>query len=373
VKQWFTGKFRGHYRGHPTKGSELSPYAGTPHFRIEVYEALVSEITLGPLVFEPEPGKEPQDEEHGHHTPTGPTLHQSHIGKVHLIDPVRPGQTLLSTAHDVLMSGFELSRGAESKSGSVGHIEGTISGFYRPPPPPPEVEEIPAPKGPPPVGFKTEVLEQETGETGATEVEPSKEPRKKRPLQPKQALPRALKEGTADATKALRLDADIDSDEELDAVLSEEAPSVEYPFFTIGVVITLLLAFLATPFSAVLFGSTFLLSYGIRRWLLGVVPDVAPVRFLSLFLGSTQILVAALLVAHFATLGCVALSPLPLIWLLGAQMTASLLPRPLPFALTTVGFAAVLFQAYASWAPPPCRSDAPSHLTTETAPPAARH
>lgn len=378
MRQWFTGKFRGHYRGRPQVPTPLSPYAGAPHFRIEVYAALVSDIELGPLVADPilpessknaeagepatgeseAPLASPSHEIRPHHEPTGDTLHQAHIGKVHLVDPVRRGQTVRSTAHDVLMSEFSLSHPAEFSGGSLGHIEGTISGWYRPPPPPPEVEEVSAFSGPPPLGWRTETWDEGTPRAN---IETRREPQKSLDSSVSRKAPHKLTEQKAsqrDRQKS-QLDDDLTSDEALDAALSEEAPSAEYPFFSIGMGITLLLAFFATPFTAVLFAVTFLLSYGMRRWLLGVVPDASAVRVLALFLGSSQILVAALLIAHFETVGCVSLSPLPLIWLLGAQMIASLLPRPLTFALTTAGFAAVLLQAYASWAPPHCGAGAP--------------
>lgn len=381
MKQWFTGKFRGHYRGHPQVPSQLSPYAGAPHFRIEVYEALVSDIELGPLVAHPQtressPTEEgdksatseddaseppPPNEFRAHHEPQGAVLHQPHIGKLHLVDPVRRGQVLRSTAHDVLMSGFSLSHPAEFSGGSLGHIEGTISGWYKPSPPPPEVEEVPAFSSPPPIGWRTEArddlgLQEHGRQSGAGQKRPNSAVSREQP--PKVVHQRARQ---GDIQK-LQLGDDLANEQELDAALSAEAPSAEYPFFSIGMGLTLLLAFFATPFAAVLFAGTFLLSYGVRSWLLGVVPDVSGVRVLALFLGSGQILVAALLIAHIETVGCVSLSPLPLIWLLGAQLVASLLPRPLTFALTTGGFAAVLLQTYASWAPPHCQAEAPADV-----------
>lgn len=388
MKQWFVGRFRGHYRGRPSAPSSLSPYPTSPHFRVEVYEAMVSEIELGPLISDAPPVSDTPpdaDSDHdaedpsvrlhksipaptspataeGHHQPTGATLHQAHIGKVHLIDPVRSGQTFRSTAHDVLMSALSLSHPAESSRGTLGSIEGVMSGWYRPPPAEEMPEEVPAIEGPPPVGWRTEVLERDDASSrGADSSESSKNPPDLKPnAHPVHPRTRA---NTRDEPL---LDDEVQDEDELDAVLSEETTSPEYPFFAIGLVITLLLGFLATPLAATLFGLTFLFSYALRKWLLGVVPDVSGIRVLSLFLGGCQILVAALLIARWSSLGCVALSPLPLIWLLGAQMASSLLPRPLPFALTIVGFAAVVLQAYATWAPPPCSASAEEISQTST-------
>ncbi len=383
MKQWFSGKFRGHYRGKPSEPSALSAYPTAPHFRIEVYEAIISEVELGPLVHDPAPAAldEGDNEEApssssestsqtsgptitAHRGASGSALHQSHIGKVHLIDAVRRGQTLRSTAHDVLMSAITLSHPAMSSRGTLGHIEGVISGWYRPPAEPPQVEEVPALDGLPPVGWKTETLDREPGSANPTAHEP----------RPTSAPPKPHGKRNGDATRSRNddsrsdalLDDEVETEEQLDAVLSEENTSTEYPFFTLGVAVVLLLGFFATPFAATLFGLTFLFCYGVRRWLLGVVPDVAAIRVVSLFLGSSQILVAALMIARWASVGCVSLSPAPLIWLLGAQMASCLLPRPLPFALTTAGFAAVLLQAYASWSPPHCstRADVPSPAGT---------
>ncbi len=389
MKQWFIGKFRGHYRGFPGAPSALSPYPKAPHFSIEVYEAIVSEIELGPLIVD-RPQSASSDEAEGdastgeddaprestpqaspasgspnrspHHAPTGSALHQHHIGKVHLIDAVRPGQTIRSTAHDVLMSAISLSHPASSSKGTLGHIEGVISGWYLPPPEPPPIEEVPAFEGPPPVGWRTETMEREPEQDDAQASSPSR-PAKAKSRRPERPASRA------DPGDASLLDDEVENEEELDAVLSQEEASAEYPFFSIGLVVTLLLGFFATPFSATLFGFAFLACYGVRRWLLGVIPDVAAVRVLSLVLGSLQMMVAALLIVRWSTEGCVSLSPLPLIWLLGAQMTSSLLPRPLPFALTSAGFAAVLFQAYGTWAPPYCPPPSSPAQAVETTEP----
>jgi hypothetical protein len=265
------------------------------------------------------------------------------------------------------MSEIQLSRPAKSAAGSLGHIEGVMSGWFVPPPPPPEIEELPAPEGPPPVGWETRVLStlgdlktSQSAEQLPTVVEPgqldSTSTGAAERKAPSGGMEQQGRKFDSDSVfdRAAEDDED-DLDEALsDEALSEEEPVREYPFFSLGMALSVLLAFFATPFAATLFLITFLFAYGVRRWLLGVVPEVAGIRVLALVLGSLQILVAALLIARWSALGCVTLTPLPLIFLLGTQMVCSLLPRPLPFALTTLGFAAVLLQAYASWAPPTC-------------------
>jgi hypothetical protein len=152
-------------------------------------------------------------------------------------------------------------------------------------------------------------------------------------------------------------DASEDDEEKLSPLNVDErhAPVQEYPFFALGAAATLLLAFLAKPVAALIFGLTFLPAYAARRWLVGVIPDAAFMRFLSLLFGAGSVFVGALLVARWAGTGCVSLTPAPLVFLFGAKMVSSLFPRPLTFAITSGMFALVLLQAYATWAPAMCQ------------------
>ena len=337
MRQWFSGKFRGHYRGTPSPPSALGPYPDLEHFRVEVYEALVSDIELGPLVHDvvQEPTVEPIAPVAAHHEPHGDTLHQSHIGKVHLVDPFLRGQAVRSTAFDVSMSDIQLSHPARAGKQTLGHIEGRMSGWFRPPPPPPAVEEVPAFEGPAAVGWRTEV---------GTLAEPVQAERPRTRDAIAATPPQHAEDASRDAAQG--------------NVVAEPGAASEpidtFPLFAFGMGVAVVLGLFATLFAATLFALTYFFSYGLRRWLLGVVPDVAAVRVLALGLGGGPVLVAALLVARWSVSGCVSLTAGPLIFLLSSQMITSLLPRSLSFVLAATSFAAVLLQAYAIWAPPLC-------------------
>jgi hypothetical protein len=137
-------------------------------------------------------------------------------------------------------------------------------------------------------------------------------------------------------------------------LLDEKRGPEKFPFFISGAAATVVLGLFASPTAMLVFAPTFLIGYGLRRWLGGVIPEVSGVRLLCLFVSAGQLLLGSLLLAGWAKAGCVSLSPLPLIFLLGGQMAAALLPRTLPFAITSGTFAVVLLQAYASWGPPMC-------------------
>lgn len=379
MRQWFSGRFAGHYRGTPQNPTSLSPYQEAEHFRIEVYEALVSEIELRERLTDPESVRsgvagEPSSSEHEpalhpeqprfHHQPEGKSLHQSHVAQVHFIDALQLGQTVRSTAHDVLMSDLRLSHPARHNSLSFGRIEGRISGWFRPPPEPPAIEEVAPPAGPAPVGWATDVIaspsaqKEESNARSPQNAETPADVNLRKPLR-RSSLPQKRKPETRSAMDRHRASpapsAQDHADERQTAGLIEDAsPPFEYPFFAGGVAITILLGVFAAPPAMLLFAPTFLLAYALRRWLLGVVPEATGVQFLSLLLSGGQVLLALPLVARWSEAGCVSLSPLPLILLLGAPLLASLLPRPLPFAITSAMFALVLFQAYANGAPPMC-------------------
>lgn len=336
MKQWFSGRFIGHCRGTPQAAAGFSPFAGSEHFRIEVYEAIVSEIVLQPLEPEIQSTESITDQN---------CLHQSHLPQVHFIDALQRGQTIRATAHDVLLSGLSFSHPARHGKHSFGRVEGLISGWFRPPPEGPVIEEVPPPEIQVPVGWATDVIPSPGYSPEASRA------RNNEPV-PISDSPQEEQELPAES-QAKR--------DEPDAALSpiaavSRAPSApEYPFFTFGAAITAFMGVFAAPPAMLIFGPSFFVALGLRRWLLGVVPDEGGVRLLSLVLGAGQILLGALLLAGWSAAGCVALSPLPLILLLSATMTASLLPRPPTFAITSGVFAVVVLQSYAHWALPLCR------------------
>lgn len=401
MKRWFRGFFAGHYRGSAVPAAGPVRYPTQEHFRIEVYQALVTELRIvadeleqsaSPREFEVSAERTaslegaPMDPESTaseglprmhHHEPQGPTLSQPHIGQVHLVDAAGPGRTIRTTAYDVLMSSLSLSHPARTDRHTLGRIEGEISGWFRPPPEPEPVREVAAQPSPAPVGWSTDIIswaapgsQAQTLASGDAGTRPSAErPSGRNDVRVMEAFRWLGDENTPPPSTAPRSpEQAVGADEPTDPDPRGEAwdddapgededpplPPTEYPFFAAGVTVLVALLFLARAGASVVWASTFLPAYGLRRWLLGVVPDVVGVRVLSLVMGAGPPLVAALLLARWTSSGCVSLPVGPLLFVVLASFATSLLPRPLPFALASGSLGLVLLSAYGRWAPELC-------------------
>ncbi len=369
MKQWFSGRFEGHYRGLRTQPSSLAPYQDAEHFKIEVYEAIVSDLELKDLVVPPptpvddenpetevEASVELSPEHEGrelgsspeptfHHEPRGRRFFQDHIPRAYLVDALQIGATVRAALHQVLVSEVEFSQPARHGDESYGRVEGTISGWFRPPPPPPEPLEEPAPVVPRPIGWETDVVASPSLRK-QNEALPVARENDVRLMSAYRAEP-ADSEQTAAA--APWDTPDLEEPEENHAPVP-----FEVPFFTVGALVIGLMSFAAELKAAFIFGSIFLFAYGLRRWLSGVIPAVSGVRLTGFFLGALQVVVTAWLISSWSQQGCVSLQPMPLLVLVGNMLLTSVFPQSLAFAVSSSGFALVMLQAYGVWTPGFC-------------------
>lgn len=381
MRRWFRGQLAGHYVGRP----RTDDGAGLPHgqrgFAIDIYRAVVRDIEL--LADEPEPvpaeeitASAPQEGTDSttevapkavpaqgppvppathHHAFEGPALHQAHIAKVHLIDAHGPGRTVRAAAIDVLASDVTFSHPASHNGKVYGRVEATVSGWYAPPAdtPLPATTELP-PEAP--------GIAWESKEVAAPSQDPVARELEAVTRAAAQELPDSpLDDPTvADATAHAALAGEAASPPATvdEATLVTAAPEEDLekdpPLLATAMVIAALLGLLAAPHSALIWLLCFLPPFGLRKWLLGVVPEGPATSFAAYAIGFGELLLAASTVAAYYSTGCRSLGVGALLGTIAAVMVSSVLPRAFGFAASLLGLAAILFAYYARLGLPYC-------------------
>lgn len=368
MRRWFQGTFEGHYVGTRTAPARAARGTEGEHFRFQIYQALVRDVQLLADAPEPIPAMDAPNanatsatpEEPAltaerpaafHHTPAGPALHQDQIAQVHFLDAHGPGRTVRGAAFDVLASDLHFSHKARHQGRAYGRVTGTLSGWYRPPPAPPIPEEVAPPPPRAVVWSSDEVPTASVEELGrraegladslaaSQHVTGDREQASPRPsLQRSVTAPGAPSQGMSSGF----------------AARSTDAPLPTLPFFTIATFVAAVLLLVATPASAGIWCLCVLPPLLVRKWLLVVIPDAPAVNLFAYVLAGVQLVLVAFLIATWQQDGCRALTLGSLLVVVGNVVLTAFSPRPYPFALSLLGFAALLIDYYGPFGLPFC-------------------
>jgi hypothetical protein len=389
VKYWFHGELEGHYVGRTINGSQATRVAGGETLRLEIYRALVRSMTIVAQIPDPPPAESSESsksapsetdlsdaalaattpvflgaqekstnaqertdsQEKYHHPCSSESMHQNSIGQVHFLEALGPGSMVRGAAHDVLIDRLKFSDPARHNGKAYGRIEGRVSGWFTPPPPSPVRCEI----APPPVetmAWSSDLvvmhpLAKPTVASGAVTAAKAGHRNSAQSVQ-ESSLPSPGGEDAPENATTTPESSTFEHVTDLSAG-TESGKIRELPFLSLAAAISLGLAVAATPESAGLFLLSFLPAWLLRKWLIGVVPDVSGIRVLAVLMNVSVPLCGAMMLMSCASAGCKFMAPAPLFFIVGGTLLTSLLPRPLSMAICALTLGGVLLYIYGQW------------------------
>lgn len=301
VKQYFRGRFQGHYLGAQTQGAD-----GSCRYQVQIYQGSVHELTFHQAAAEPDP------------LAASPgSLHQAELRRARLVALPGRGDSYDADLFDLELREPRFGHPARHAGRIYGSVSGTASGWFQLPPPPAPPESVePTTKAAAPQ------LSRSKGKT----VESS-------PEKAQTSLDAAPVEEPTD-------DKEDPAPPEL-----RETPRTLPTIPLAALMVALSLALLVTCDAATV--GLWLLFVGptlvLRRFLRGVLEDSSAMRGIAAFLVLAQLAFTFWVLAEWTTSPCKELHVVPVLGLIALVFLSGILPFTAPFSLNAFCFALVLW------------------------------
>jgi hypothetical protein len=320
IKQWFRGEIEASYYGVPSRVPAASSDSVGRRYRLHIYRA---------AMLRAEPTSEPA----AANETTDDPFFQSSIEVAQLWGLRGPGTRCEGSIHDVSITQVQTRFHIVKDNKSYGTLRGYAQGWIYLP----AVEALVPPKLEVPDRTKMQIgaVVQEllpdnaVGEVAHTDRAPT--------------INRARNSAT-NREQSVR-DVSVDDERPVKRTLSANntGDKTEPPYFSLCAALGLLLWFTCGVEQTSIWFLFMLPTLGMRRLVLGVLPEDRGIQAFSAVMVLGAILSTGTILASFNTPNCWALETMPLVVLVGSVFLSGIVPYRLPVAITAIAFAGVLY------------------------------